>query len=116
LNEIFKNILMLPPITFLIVLAVVLFQVYTLSLLALKSNSIAPGKTKAYACGEDVPCHRANPEFGQFFSFALFFTIMHVVALMMATLPPGKMSGQAVGIDVVYMVGAMIALVILYRR
>ena len=30
-----------------------------------------------------------QPDYGQFFPFAFFFTILHVVALMVATVPAG---------------------------
>jgi NADH:ubiquinone oxidoreductase subunit 3 (subunit A) len=43
----------------------------------------------AYSCGEEMPRNSYRPDYGQFFSYAFFFTIMHVAALMLATIPAG---------------------------
>jgi len=71
------------------------------------------GKRKAYASGEDVKEHRFQPDYRQFFSFAFFFTIMHVVALIVATVP--KSPGAFILAE--FFIGiAAIGLVILFRR
>jgi len=71
----------------------------------------SPGKTKAYACGEDYTVNRAQPDYNQFFPFAFFFTIMHVVALVIATVPKGVYLPAAV-----YLLAAVMALVILFKK
>lgn len=80
--------LLLPPFAF----GLALLAVLALSRLA-KGTSFrgphAPGAEKPYACGEDLEENSFRPEYGQFFSFAFFFTIMHVVALVLATVPDG---------------------------
>lgn len=48
------------------------------------------GARASYACGEESPKTHCRPEYGQFFSYAFFFTIMHVVALILATVPSGN--------------------------
>jgi len=58
--------------------------------ISLRTTSNAPGKLKAYACGEDIPQTMVQPDYGQFFPFAFFFTILHVVALTVTTLPAVK--------------------------
>jgi NADH-quinone oxidoreductase subunit A len=110
------NLLLLPPIAFFIVMAFVLFQVYSFSFLSFKNKNKPPGQDKAYACGEDIANHHLSPEYGQFFSFAFFFTIMHVVALLLATLPAGRIRAQVVEMDVLFIIGAVVALMILYRK
>jgi NADH-quinone oxidoreductase subunit A len=69
---------------------------------------------QAYACGEDVQNHMAQPDYGQFFPFAFFFTILHVVALMVTTVPQETMATFAMA--AVYLVGAVVGLVVLYSR
>lgn len=109
-----QNWLLLPPIAFVVVLlASVLLSLFS-SRLAFKSTTNAPGKGKSYACGEDVPCPRVQPEYGQFFPFAFFFTIMHVVALVVATAPQSAIKGF--GIAFVYIIAAFTALLILFRK
>ena len=73
------------------------------------------GKNKAYACGEDVADHRAQPDYRQFFPFAFFFTIMHVVVLVVATAPT-PMDMKLVIVPVLYVITAIIGLLILFRR
>ena len=50
----------------------------------------AGGKLTSYACGEDIPGVKIQFGYRLFFFVALFFTIMHVAALMIATVPAGK--------------------------
>jgi NADH-quinone oxidoreductase subunit A len=109
-----NNWLLLPPIAFCLLLAVT-------AVLGVLFRRLAPrgadsvGKTKAYACGEDVVTNRVQPSYSQFFPFAFFFTIMHVVALMLATVPAGGLK-KFVGIAVLYLLAALSGLSILFRE
>jgi len=69
---------------------------------------------KAYACGEDFKGHSIQPDYSQFFPFAFFFTILHVVALVIATVPAETV--QIFAIAVVYVLAAIIGLLILLRK
>ena len=66
------------------------------SLLYLLGKRMAPklnrvgGKLTTYACGEDIPGVKIQFGYRLFFFVALFFTIMHVAALMIATVPAGQ--------------------------
>jgi NADH:ubiquinone oxidoreductase subunit 3 (subunit A) len=103
-----------PPVAFAMLLLVV-FLIYLWSRgLAFRPSGDAPGKKKLYACGEDLPIRRVQPDYSQFFPFAFFFTIMHVVALILATIPKGEVGAHGVGL--VYVVGAIVALLILFRN
>jgi NADH-quinone oxidoreductase subunit A len=105
--------LLTPPVAF-SVLLIAVFVLYRMSKgLAIKPAKDIAGKRKLYACGEDLPIRRVQPDYRQFFPFAFFFTIMHVVALVLATLPAG---GTGVhGLAVVYVLGALAGLRILFR-
>ena len=70
--------------------------------------------TKEYACGEDLPTAMIQPDYSQFYPFAFYFTILHVVALMIATVPTATI--ETFLIAVVYILGAIIGLVVLYAR
>ena len=99
-----------------IFIAVLVFMLLVLRLLGIMSLSVVTprgsGKGKAYACGEDVKENRVQPDYSQFFPF--FFTIMHVLALVVATVPSGSVS--ATGIAVGYGVSLVIGLFVLFRK
>ena len=105
--------ILIPPIAFLIVFAVVIAFTLLLSRLAFKSKGGA-GMVKPYACGEETPDTMVRPNYGQFFPFAFFFTILHVAALMITTVP---IETSAVAtIACIYVAGAVVGLFVLYRR
>jgi len=72
------------------------------------------GMLKSYACGEDVSTNLMQPDYSQFFPFAFFFTILHVTTLIVATVPVKKI--ESFSIAALYIVGAVVALLILFRR
>ena len=83
------NDLLSPPMAFAVILLAAVRPVAGVlsRLRASTAQAPRPGMTKPYACGEDVPDHMIQPDYGQFFPFAFFFTILHVVALMVTTVP-----------------------------
>jgi NADH-quinone oxidoreductase subunit A len=83
------DFLISPPVAFVLYLLVV-FLIYLLGKrMAPKLNKVG-GKLTTYACGEDIPGVKVQFGYRLFFFIALFFTIMHVAALMIATVPSGK--------------------------
>ena len=109
-----NNILLSPPIAFSMLLAVILVISGLLSKLSYKRKDALGAVGEAYACGEDNYSTFVQPDYTQFFPFAFFFTILHVVALIIATVP--KQTLQAFAIAVVYIIGAVIGLFILFRK
>jgi NADH:ubiquinone oxidoreductase subunit 3 (subunit A) len=89
------DILLSPPVAFVLILAAT-------SLLYLVGKRMAPklrkvgGKLTSYACGEDIPGVKIQFGYRLFFFVALFFTMMHVAALVVATAPAGKIALFAV--------------------
>jgi len=108
-----NSLLLLPPSVFIIILAVSFAVSLGFSKLAFKGHA-SPGKNKQYACGEDIPVQQLRPDYSQFFPFAIFFTIMHVVALISTTLPREFTSGYLIA--AVYILCALVGLLILFRR
>ena len=108
------NWVLFPPLAFTILLIAAFILSYVFSKLSFKHDKVEAGKGKPYACGEDIAAPQISPDYSQFFQFALFFTIMHVVALIIMTLPRGATS--AYGIAVVYLLGALVGLLILFRK
>ncbi len=109
-------LLLLPPLSFLILLALVVLHARGLSLLGPRRRPLpAPaGAARPYACGEEVPDHRMQPDYTQFFPFAFFFTIMHVVALVVTTVPRG--SAAASGLAAAFLLCAATGVWVLFRR
>ena len=95
------RLLLLPPVAFVMMLALVALHSAGFGILARKLHPRQPqpaGRLAPYACGEDVRDHQAQPDYSQFFPFAYFFTIAHVVALIVATLPRGSASAAALAV------------------
>ena len=109
-----SNLILTPPVTFIIVSLSVLIFAGLLSKLAFKGGKQADDTSKSYACGEDMPTNLIQPDYSAFFPFAFFFTILHVVTLMVTTMPVGNLS--TLSIALLYLAGAVIALFILFRR
>lgn len=107
--------LLYPPVAFFIILAVFLsFSAFLSRLSYRNTEKVGAGSRKAYACGEDIAEHKVQVDWSQFFPFAFFFTILHVVALMIATVPVETM--DSLFIAVIYIIGAVTGLVVLFRR
>ena len=107
-----NGLLLTPPVAFVLILVVALFVVYVFSKLAYRPKHLPAGLTKEYACGEELPSHMIQPDYSQFFPFAFYFTILHVVALMAATVPVATLETSLIA--VIYIVGAMMGLLVLY--
>jgi NADH-quinone oxidoreductase subunit A len=110
----FEQILLSPPVAFVVLLAVIGLLVLLASRLAARPLSVKSGTSKSYACGEDVKDHRARPEYSQFFPFAFFFTIMHVLALIIATAPAENFSIFCIAL--LFVAASAMALFILFRN
>ena len=82
-----QNLLLFPPLAFLFFFAVILVLALFSARFSFPVQKKSGGKYKSYACGEDISPHRLQPNYSQFFPYAYFFTIMHVVALMLTTMP-----------------------------
>jgi NADH-quinone oxidoreductase subunit A len=110
-----RDFLLAPPIAFLIVLIFSWLLSQVSSLLAYRSQHPAAGLEKAYTGGEEVATSRVQPDYSQFFPFAFFFTILHVVTLMVTTVPATETVGAYL-MALLYIAGAGIGLFILLRK
>ena len=109
-------LLLTPPLAFLIVILACGLASKYLSRWASPRRSKDAESKKAYACGEDFKeeDHMIQPDYSEFFPFAFFFTILHVVALMVATVPVETVPIFAVAI--LYVAGAITGLCVLLRK
>jgi NADH-quinone oxidoreductase subunit A len=105
------GLLLSPPIAFLFFLAVA-FALYGLGKAMGPSLTKIGGKLTTYACGEDIPGVKIQFGYRLFFFIALFFTIMHVAALVIATVP----SGKVIFFAVFYLLMIFLSIMALIRR
>ena len=110
----FENNILTPPIAFIIVLAVTVLMSGLLSKLSFRAKKGEDASTTSYSCGEEGLTPLIQPDYSQFFPFAFFFTILHVTALIITTIPMETLGSLSIAI--VYLAGAMTALFILFRR
>jgi len=108
------ELVLTPPIAFTIILVTVCILSWALSAFSYKRTDARGAVGEPYACGEDKFSTLVQPEYGHFFPFAFFFTILHVIALIIATVP--KETVQTFVLSIIYVTGAVVGLLILFRR
>jgi len=108
------DILLFPPVAFVISLVFVMALSALLSPLSTKAARV-PGsaKHKAYGCGEEVSSEKAIPDYQGFFPFAIFFTLLHVAGLMLATWSFNPLSA-GIGLVAGYIAAVVVILAILF--
>ena len=109
-----QDYVLTPPIAFIIIFLVVLGAASLFSFFAYNKHRNLVDAQKAYACGEEFTDHLIQPDYSQFFPFAFFFTILHIVALVVATIPAETIETFAMAMT--YIAGAVIGLLILLRK
>jgi NADH:ubiquinone oxidoreductase subunit 3 (subunit A) len=88
------SVLLSPPVAFLICL---LFSaaIYGIGCLVEEKGTPVAGKYEPYACGEEYKAEKTAFGYRQFYVAAIFFTIMHVAVLTIATVPGGASAYRA---------------------
>jgi NADH:ubiquinone oxidoreductase subunit 3 (subunit A) len=82
------SIILSPPLAFLICL-VISIAIYGFGRLVEEKGTPNAGKNEPYACGENFQAEKAEFGYKKFYIAAIFFTIMHVAVLTIATMPGG---------------------------
>ncbi len=100
-----------PPISFILSLIVIVVLAALLKTFEPKTST-NPEKSKTYACGEDFPAKKIMPSYEEFYPYAIFFTILHVVALMLMTL--AFSDGISFAVPLIYSVMIAIVLIIIF--
>ena len=99
------QVLLTPPVAFLVYMLLSALLVGFGRLLAGPSQA-NPSKSSTYASGEAAPTVVAAPGYQPFFVVALFFAVLHLGVLMLATGVPSAISA-------VYLIGLLLVLVVL---
>ena len=108
-----ENILLSPPVIFLL-FVLLGFGLSRVAAAHASGGQSSERKLESYACGQRQVTHNVSPDYSQFFPYAFFFTIMHVLTLVVATAPPGP--PKALTLPLLYVVGGLLALIIIFRR
>ena len=108
------DILLFPPVVFIIslVFSVALSQAFT-PMAANPKRVPGSAKHNPYGCGEDVPGAKVDPDYHGFFPFAIFFTLLHVAGLMLATWSFNPLSA-GIGLVFGYVAAVAVILAILF--
>ncbi len=109
-----QQILLAPPVAFIVLLVLLVILSRLFSSLAFRQRQNISEAEKSYACGENFEGHMIQPDYSQFFPYAFFFTILHVVALVIATVPTETF--KIFSVAIVYLACAVIGLYILMRK
>jgi len=105
-----EGIILSPPVLFILFAAI--FGVCSKFLSRYAAQGANEGhKMDPYACGQRDIRNYVNPDYGQYFPMAFFFTIMHVLVLVVATAPY-----DAPVLPVVYIGAGVLAMVIIFKR
>lgn len=90
------DILLAPPVAFLLALGIA-WGVNLFGVLIGAESKPSPGKLEPYACGEEFAADKFALGYRKFFLAAIFFTVMHVAVLTVATVPGGELTWRAMG-------------------
>ncbi|HEY9595452.1 MAG TPA: hypothetical protein VHE79_13305 [Spirochaetia bacterium] len=107
-------LILVPPVALTILVLVVWGLSGASATLGFKRKEPRGAIDKPYAGGENIERHRVQVDYDEFFPFAIFFTILHVVTLIVATTPGHTL--QSLVMAVIYILGALLGLFILMRR
>jgi len=91
------ELLLTPPIAFLIYISFVTLLMYFGRLLAGTKHPTSPEKTSIYASGEAGPLVPSAPGYRQFFIVALFFAVLHLGILIVGSGPLTPRMGVYLG-------------------
>ncbi len=110
-----SKILLIPPAVFIIIFFTSWLLLKLFSRLSFHSSGEpSAGSRKAYACGEDNYCNTARPDYSSFFRFAFFFTLAHVAALIITTVPLENI--RIFFMALIYIEAVIISLFILFKK
>lgn len=101
-----KDVLLAPPVAFLIYVVFVTGLSLLGRFLAGPTATVSEAKSSTYAGGEVSPIRPAVPGYKPFFVVALFFAILHLGVLVLGT-------SDLSSISAIYLVGLILALLAL---
>ncbi|MFP3896969.1 MAG: hypothetical protein ACLFV5_09090 [Anaerolineales bacterium] len=110
-----EKILLSPPVALLLFLALA-YGIYIWGGKIAAPGEEREGKHLPYACGEDLLLPDIQLGYQAFFQLALFFGLLHLATLVLATLPPAGGISPSHRIAVAYLTGIGISVFVLTQR
>lgn len=107
-----REILLSPPVVMLVYLGVG-YGLYRVGRSLAAHGEDHPGKHQPYACGEDLRSAPIKLAYHSFFRLALMFSVLHLAALTVSTLP-GRGLFQPLGL--VYLAGIAVSVLVLIEE
>ncbi len=105
-----ESVLYSPPVLFTLILISLLIFSKWLSRFSNKKES-GEHALDSYACGQRDVENYVNPDYSNYFSYAFIFTVVHILILVVATVPPN------VGFTpIVYILSGILAILIAFKR
>jgi NADH:ubiquinone oxidoreductase subunit 3 (subunit A) len=105
------SVILAPPLAFLLSVGFALL-IYGFGALVGAKAKPSAGKLEPYACGESFSAEKFRFGYRVFFVAAIFFTIMHVAVLTIATVPSGALAYRALA----YLIVIAASIAILYSN
>lgn len=105
------EIILYPPFAFVISLIIIILFgkiIKGFEIKVVKNDEVS----KTYACGEDFPAQKMTPGYEEFYPYAIFFTILHVSALMLMTI--AFSSSISFALPLIYILMVLLILLILF--
>ena len=106
------DVLKSPPVVFTVFLSAGWLLIAAAKRFA-ASGEESPGKYTHYSCGEDLEAPNFSLNYHQFFRLALLFGVLHIIALVIATIPAAS---EIKNLPVLYIFSAGIGMYILLER
>lgn len=103
-------ILCAPPIVFAVFLALFTAGMRRARRYAVKGEA-GERELEPYACGQREFESYVNPDYTQFFRYAFVFSVLHVLALVVATAPT-----DAMALPLAYVAAGVLTLSIIFRK
>jgi hypothetical protein len=104
------EVLLSPPLAFLFFLCVS-FAIYIFAGAVAAKGKFVPGKFKTYIGGEDISGFKIQFGYRSFFFIAIFFTMMHVAVLVIATI-----GGRFIYLGILYLAMIFLSVLALIAR
>lgn len=111
-----EAVLYSPPVVFILFFFILALTSRHLSKFSKKGES-GEHALDPYACGQRDIENYVNPDYSQFYLYAFVFTVVHVLILVVASVPDVKsVPLDALLFPVAYIISGILAILIIFKR
>ncbi|MDP4132515.1 MAG: hypothetical protein Q8882_00705 [Bacillota bacterium] len=105
-----ESVLYSPPVLFTLILISLMVFSKWLSRFSSKKES-GEHALDSYACGQRDVENYVNPDYSNYFSYAFIFTVVHILILVVATVP-----ANVLFTPIIYIFSGILAIFIAFKR